>query len=167
MGGGGHKEQFSREPLPVFSAGGPCEQYWQGQGCPHSLILSIPHFLCRSRHRPPSKVPLRMFLERLMWRVTCPNCASYSPLHARNLLEEDYSETKVSSVPYLGSTRHIGKCYKDKQVLRRLASAKEIIKCRCFLSNKSQRTFQGGGGPVFDFSNITRLENGDFTQQAY
>ena len=27
-------EQFSTDPLPVFSAGGPCEQFWRGQGCP-------------------------------------------------------------------------------------------------------------------------------------
>ena len=26
-------ERFSRDPLPVFSAGGPCEQFWHGQGC--------------------------------------------------------------------------------------------------------------------------------------
>ena len=26
--------QISRDPLQVFSAGGPCEQIWHGQGCP-------------------------------------------------------------------------------------------------------------------------------------
>ena len=31
---GGHEGQFSRDPLPVFSAEGPCEQFWHGQGCP-------------------------------------------------------------------------------------------------------------------------------------
>ena len=31
---GEHKGQFSRDPLPVFSAGGPCEQLWHRQGCP-------------------------------------------------------------------------------------------------------------------------------------
>ena len=30
----GHEGRFSRDPLPVFSAGGPCEQFWHGQGCP-------------------------------------------------------------------------------------------------------------------------------------
>ena len=33
-GGGGHEGRFSWDPLPVFSAGGPCEQFWHGQGCP-------------------------------------------------------------------------------------------------------------------------------------
>ena len=33
-GGGRHEGQFSRDPLPVFSAGGPCGQFWRGQGCP-------------------------------------------------------------------------------------------------------------------------------------
>ena len=30
----GHKGQFSRDPFSVFSAGGPCEQFWHGQRCP-------------------------------------------------------------------------------------------------------------------------------------
>ena len=42
-----------------------------------SLMLSIRHFLCRPRRRPPSKVPLGMILERLSYRVTCPNYASF------------------------------------------------------------------------------------------
>ena len=28
------RERFSRDPLSVFSAGGPCEQSRHGQGCP-------------------------------------------------------------------------------------------------------------------------------------
>ena len=31
---GGHEGQFRRDPLPVFSAGDPCEQIWHGQGRP-------------------------------------------------------------------------------------------------------------------------------------
>ena len=30
----GHEGRFSRDPLPVFSAGDHCEQCWHGQGCP-------------------------------------------------------------------------------------------------------------------------------------
>ena len=33
-GGRGLEGRFSRDPLPVFSADGPCEQFWRGQGCP-------------------------------------------------------------------------------------------------------------------------------------
>ena len=43
----------------------------------HSLMLSIQHFLCRPRRRSPSKVPWRMVLERMWWRVTCPNHVSF------------------------------------------------------------------------------------------
>ena len=32
--GGGHEVRFSRDPLSVFSAEGPCEQFWHGQICP-------------------------------------------------------------------------------------------------------------------------------------
>ena len=31
---GEHEGRFSRDPLPVFSAGGSCGQFWHGQGCP-------------------------------------------------------------------------------------------------------------------------------------
>ena len=30
-GGWGHEGRFRRDPIPVFSAGGPCEQLWHGQ----------------------------------------------------------------------------------------------------------------------------------------
>ena len=43
----------------------------------HFLMLSIQHFLCRPRRRPPCNVPRRMVLERLSWCVTCPNHASF------------------------------------------------------------------------------------------
>ena len=39
----------------------------------HSLMLTIQPFLCRPHHHPPSEMPSRMVLERLSWRVTCPN----------------------------------------------------------------------------------------------
>ena len=32
--GKGHEGRFSRDPLPVFSAGNPCEQLWHAHGCP-------------------------------------------------------------------------------------------------------------------------------------
>ena len=38
-GAWGHAEQFSRDPLPVFSAGGPCGQFWHGQGWPHFDVV--------------------------------------------------------------------------------------------------------------------------------
>ena len=47
----------------------------------HFLMLSIQHFLFRPRSRPPSKVPSRMVLERLSWRDTCPNHASFCLVH--------------------------------------------------------------------------------------
>ena len=34
VGGGGHEGRFSRDPLPVISAGDHREQFWHGQGCP-------------------------------------------------------------------------------------------------------------------------------------
>ena len=71
----GHEGWFSRYPLPVFSAEGPCEQFWHGQGCP-LFDVSIQYFLCRSRSHQPIKMPRRMVLEKPSWCVTCPNHAS-------------------------------------------------------------------------------------------
>ena len=39
----GQEGQFSRDPHPVFSAGGHREQSWHGRDV-HSLMLSIQHF---------------------------------------------------------------------------------------------------------------------------
>ena len=36
--GGGHEGRFSRDPLPVFSAGGPCEQFWHGKGALFDVV---------------------------------------------------------------------------------------------------------------------------------
>ena len=30
-----------RNPLPVLSAGSPCEQFWHGQGCPHFDVVYL------------------------------------------------------------------------------------------------------------------------------
>ena len=34
-----HERWFGIDPLPVFSAGGHCEQFWQGQWCPFSHVV--------------------------------------------------------------------------------------------------------------------------------
>ena len=39
-----HEGRFSRDPLPVFSAGGPCEQFSHGQGCPLFDVVAHPPF---------------------------------------------------------------------------------------------------------------------------
>ena len=38
-GGWGHEGRFSRDHLLVFSAGGLCEQFWYGQGCPLFVVV--------------------------------------------------------------------------------------------------------------------------------
>ena len=42
-GGWGRGGRFSRDPLPVFSAGGPCQQFCHGQGC-HLFVVVHPAF---------------------------------------------------------------------------------------------------------------------------
>ena len=46
----------------------------------HSLTLFIQHFLCWQQCHSSSKVPWRMVLEKLSWRLTCPNHACLKDL---------------------------------------------------------------------------------------
>ena len=87
--------QFSSVPWPIGSSGGHKGRFIIQRSSPspfckrslwavsvvgrelYSLMLSIQHFLCRQRRRPPSKVPREMVLERFSWCVTCPNHASF------------------------------------------------------------------------------------------
>ena len=40
---GGYEGWFSRDHLPVFSAGGPSDQFWNGQGCPlYDVLAAFP-----------------------------------------------------------------------------------------------------------------------------
>ena len=41
----GHEGRFSRDPLPVFSAGGHHEQFWHGQGCPLVDVVRLAFLL--------------------------------------------------------------------------------------------------------------------------
>ena len=73
---GGQEGRFGRDPLPVFPAGGHCEQFWHGQRCP---ILDVVHpaFPLPTTALPTLQGALRMVLERLSWRVTWPNHAGF------------------------------------------------------------------------------------------
>ena len=63
----------------------------------HSLMLSIQHFLCQPRHRPPSKVPWRMVL---CWRVTCPKHASFHLLTVSKVVFNKRGVVPVQGVIY-------------------------------------------------------------------
>ena len=58
----GHEEQFSRDSLPIYSAGGPCEQFWHGRFV-LSLRLSVQHFPCDHGVARPPRYP-----EGWFWR---------------------------------------------------------------------------------------------------
>ena len=59
-----------------FSSGDPCDQFWYGQGCP---LLDAVHlaFPLPTKASPTLQDALMFFLERLLWRVTCLNHASF------------------------------------------------------------------------------------------
>ena len=70
------KGRFSRDPLPAFSAGGHCEHFWHGQGCPLFDIVN-PAFPLQTMASPTLQGALRDVLERLSWHVICSNHASF------------------------------------------------------------------------------------------
>ena len=79
---GGIEGRFCRDPLPdfffffFFLQEAPLSISGMGKDV-HSLILSIQHFLFQPQRRLPSRASWRMVLERLSWRVTCSNYASF------------------------------------------------------------------------------------------
>ena len=54
---GGREGWFSRNPLPVLSAGDPCEQFWHGQGCPLFDVLSFGEAVMACDRPEPCKFP--------------------------------------------------------------------------------------------------------------
>ena len=55
---GEHEVRFIRDPLPVFSAGGPCGRFWHGQGCPLFSVVQpafpLPTTIQQSTKHPQS-----------------------------------------------------------------------------------------------------------------
>ena len=74
LGRWGDMKDNSAEILSqFFSAGGPCVQFWHGRG---SLLVDVVHLAFpwpTTASPPPSKVPWRVVLDRLAWRMTCSN----------------------------------------------------------------------------------------------
>ena len=60
---GGHDGRFSRDRLPVFSAGDPCEQFWYGQACPLFDVVYPAFSLLITAVAHPPKCP-----EEWLWR---------------------------------------------------------------------------------------------------
>ena len=87
----GQKRSSSSQEALVSSSG-------MGRGV-HSLMLSIQHFLHWPRCHPPSKIPWRMVLERLSWRVTCLNHASFCLLSVTRRVPVDLKGSRSCSPP--------------------------------------------------------------------
>ena len=73
---GRHRGRFSRDPLPVFPAGGPCVAQ-----AGLSTLWCYPCSISSADHRVahPPRCP-EGYLERLSWHVTCPNHANFGLL---------------------------------------------------------------------------------------
>ena len=91
----------------------------------HFLMLSVQHFLCRPWRRPPSKVPRRMVLEKLPWRVTCLNYASF------RLLTVSRSSCGPTKELILPRTQFLVLC--SKKEMRRSFLRHFVSKARIFL----------------------------------
>ena len=113
----------------------------------HPLLLSIQHFLCRSRRCPPSKVPRRMAFERLSWRVTCLNLVRFRLDRCHKKILWTHREVHLAPHPvvrlvlgfkslalfFLRVSKH-GPCF---------TAIEDLLVNWCFEPNQSQRITSG------------------------
>ena len=73
---GEHEGWFSRDPVQVFSAGGPCEQFWHGQGCPFFDVV-CPAFPLPTTASPTLQGALKDGFGEAVVACDVPNYASF------------------------------------------------------------------------------------------
>ena len=93
----------------------------------HSLMLSIQHFLCRPRRRPPSKVPRRMFCGGChgVWHARTMQIFLSSQLPEEVLVDPQGSWS--CSAPVVGLPLQVGDTEKFPRLKRQLQTELYII----------------------------------------
>ena len=100
----GHEGQFSRQPLPLFSLEGPCEEFWNGQGCP---LFDVVH----------SAFPLStngIIWRLLSWKVLGQYCCPPGPLFPRSIVPHAHCSSVPIPPPSLSLSQKKQKTYKIK-----------------------------------------------------
>ena len=109
---GGHERRFSRNYLPVFSAGGSIAVLvWAG-------MSTIQHFLCRQRCRPPSYVPWKDGFGEAIVACHMPEPCKFPSLYnSQKRFLWTRKEVDLAPHPVVGLVLQVGDAKKSPQAL--------------------------------------------------
>ena len=105
---GGHEGRFSRDPLPVFSAGGPCEQFKHGQVCPLFDVVH-PAFLLLTTASPALQGALKDGFGEAVVACDMPELCKFPSLdNCQKRFLWTHKEVDLAPHPVIGLVRQVG-----------------------------------------------------------
>ena len=105
---GGHEGRFSRASLPVFSAGGPSEQFWHWQRCPLFDVVR-PAFPLPAMASPTLQGALKDgFGEAVVAYDMSEPCKFPSPDSCQKRLMWTHKEVDLTPHPVVGLVLQVG-----------------------------------------------------------
>ena len=107
---GGHEGQFSKDPLLVFSAEGPCEQFWHEEGCPFFDAVHPAFHLLTTATPPPPQGALKDHFGEAKAVMVCdmpePKFSSHDSHQKRFLWT--HKEVDLALHPVIGIVPQVG-----------------------------------------------------------
>ena len=114
----GHDGRFSRYPLPVFSAGGPFEQFWHGQGCPLFDVVHL-RFLLPTTALPALQTAPRDGFGEAVVACDIPEPWKFQSLDScQKTFPWTRKEVSFALHPIMGHILQVGVAEKFPQVLK-------------------------------------------------
>ena len=113
----GHDGRFNRDPLPAFPAGGPCEQFWHGQGCPLFDVFH-PAFPLATTAWPTFQGVLKDGFREAVVTCDMPEPCKFPSLDTwQKRFPWTYKEVDPAPHPVVGLVLHVGDTEKFPQAL--------------------------------------------------
>ena len=125
----------------VFFAGGCCNLFLHGQGCP-LFDKSVQHFLCQPRHQPPSQVVLKDGFVDTVMMLDMPEPCKYLSLDScqKRLL---WPTTRQLILFHIKSLVLCSKEEMQRSFLRHLVSKAWSLFSDCKSQLQTSRTLHG------------------------
>ena len=112
MSFGGYEGRFSRDPLPVFSAGGLCGQFWHEHGCPFFDIVN-PAFSLPTTASPTLQSALKQGFGETVVACDMPEPRKFPSLvSCRKRFLQTHEEVNLAPHPVVGLVLHLGDAVK-------------------------------------------------------
>ena len=113
----GHEGRFSGDPLPVFSAGGHCEQFWHGQGCPFFDVVH-PAFSVPTKASPALQGALKDGFRETDVAYDMPKPCKFPSLDScQKWFQWTQKEVDLALHPVVGLVLQVGDAEKFPQAL--------------------------------------------------